>query len=125
MPGLFVKQDFTSHAGLELHWKIDCDALSDDEITCIALMLSEVLHPFHSVYGVPRGGTRLANALWPYATADHTGVKLIVDDVLTTGKSMETARSLSIAQTNQIHGAVIFARGPVAEWIVPLFRMPH
>ena len=38
---LFVKEDFISHAGNPLTWKIECDALSDDDWACIAHMIVE------------------------------------------------------------------------------------
>ncbi|KKL20362.1 hypothetical protein LCGC14_2456230, partial [marine sediment metagenome] len=44
---------------------------------------------------------------------------LIVDDVLTTGASMEKQRA---GRTNTI-GAVIFARGDCPAWVKPLFAM--
>lgn len=123
MADLFVREDFTSHAGLALHWKIECDALTDNDIDALALMLSEVLPPFYGVYGIPRGGVRIAEALQKYAVApEPPAVRLLVDDVLTTGKSMEVTKSLC---SMSVHGAVIFARGPVPDWITPLFRMPE
>ena len=36
MIDLFQKVDFKSHAGLDLTWKIEMDALSRDEWECIA-----------------------------------------------------------------------------------------
>jgi hypothetical protein len=116
---LFVKQDFISHSGIPLHWKIECDALSDEEIDCLAFMLTEVLPPFGQVVGIPRGGLRLESALKPYVTE---GRPLIVDDVLTTGRSMIEMRDMSLHR-NPI-GAVLFSRGPCPDWITPLFRMP-
>ena len=38
---LFQTVDFISHAGLPLTWKIECDALSDDEWKTIAKMIRE------------------------------------------------------------------------------------
>lgn len=29
---LFIKEDFISHAGLPLTWKVECDALSDSDM---------------------------------------------------------------------------------------------
>jgi hypothetical protein len=116
---LFVREDFISHAGLPLRWKIECDALTDNDIDCLAFMLGEVVPPFYDVYGIPRGGVRIAAAMEQYITEDAVK-RLIVDDVLTTGKSMNEVANNTSAN---VHGAVIFARGPVPAWITPLFRM--
>ena len=39
MIDLFQRVDFTSHAGLDLSWKIEMDALSENEWKCIACLL--------------------------------------------------------------------------------------
>lgn len=122
---LFVTKDFVMHSGDIGHWKIECDALTDEDLATIALMLSGVLPPFGEVYGVPTGGTRIAKAMREYQT---DGPMLIVDDVLTTGNSMEGARQ-GLVGGHPIWwpapiGAVIFSRGKVPDWITPLFRMP-
>ena len=69
------------------------------------------------MYGVPTGGTRLADALGPYKTDE--GVDLIVDDVLSTGASMEEARKQFLDPI----GVVIFARGQCPDWVYPVFEM--
>ena len=122
MTELFVRQEFVMHSGGIGHWKIECDALTDDEIATLALMLFEVLPPFGNVIGIPRGGIRLQDALLPYATEGNI---LIVDDVLTTGRSMEEKRNdiRLITGTDPI-GAVLFARSKCPPWITPLFQMP-
>ena len=38
---LFEDGDFTSHAGLPLKWKLECDAISPDEWRCIAKMIMD------------------------------------------------------------------------------------
>ena len=113
--GLFVQQWFTGNSGLELPWKIECDALTDDDIATLAFMLIEVIPPFGEVEGVPRGGLRIADALQQYVTE---GPLLIVDDVLTTGGSMERQRA-----GRDAIGAVLFARGWTMDWVTPLFTM--
>jgi len=111
---LIVAEEFISHAGRLLDFKIECDALSDADIAALASVIARRIK-FGAVYGVPRGGLRLANALEPYATS---GPRLIVDDVLTTGKSMVEVRN----STND-RGVVIFARGPCPDWITPIFSL--
>ena len=84
---LFQKVDFISHAGLPLSWKIECDALTEDDWKGLARMIMDhETRSFGSVEGIPRGGIPLANALSEYATE---GPPMIVDDVYTTGKSFD------------------------------------
>lgn len=116
---LFIKQDFISHSGLSLPFKIDCDALSDTDMETIAFMFTEILDPFSRVYGIATGGTRLRTALEPYQTMDNKDPFLIVDDVFTTGASMEEARGNN--PKLPVIGAVIFARAQTPDWITPLF----
>lgn len=112
---LFQRSDIVLHSGEPSTWKIECDALEDDDIKTVAMLIAEWMHPFGNVEGVPQGGLRLASALKPYRSE---GLPLIVDDVLTTGASMEEHRAGRLAK-----GAVIFARGPVPFWVLPLFRL--
>tara|TARA_B100000131_G_C18000541_1_gene566314 strand:- start:74 stop:502 length:429 start_codon:yes stop_codon:yes gene_type:complete len=86
---LFQIGDFTSHAGLPLKWKIECDALTWDDWVCLAQMMIE-REGFNcrGAFGIPRGGDSLANALnLHYATKDPKDPIWIVDDVYTTGRS--------------------------------------
>src|SRR5438045_760509 len=101
---LFVDGEFTSHSGIRLPFKIDCDALTDADIDTIANVISQRFN-FSYVYGIPRGGERLASALRKYRIG-NTKLTLIVDDVLTTGSSMEEARRQFMRPTQ---GVVIFA----------------
>ena len=119
---LFESGLFTLSSGKKSAWKIECDALTDVDIKTIALIFSEMLPPFCFTEPVMPGGERLAMALERYTSPN--GVALIVDDVLTTGRSMESQRAgrpLSL-----VRGAVIFSRADkCAEWITPLFTMKH
>jgi len=112
---LFVRGRFVAHSGGILDWKIECDALADTDIECIAWVLSIRIGQFGSVEGVPSGGMRLAEAIRKYAIE---GPLLIVDDVFTTGNSMEEHKNGRFAK-----GAVIFATSPTPYWIKPLFMM--
>lgn len=111
----FFPDGIKLNSGKVSKWKIECDALSDKDIDTIAFMLSEKLPPFGSILGVPRGGLKLATAMEPYITK---GPLLIVDDVLTTGNSMERTRKEADAI-----GAVIFARNICPKWIIPLLTL--
>lgn len=115
---LFVDTAFISHAGQELTFKIDCDALTDDDLKTVAARIA-TRYIFNEVHGIPRGGMRLAKALERYMT--EQGSLLIVDDVLTTGTSMEAARTRLSTRRTDITGIVLFARGPCPEWVKPVF----
>ena len=103
-------------------FKIDCDALDYVEICLFADLILEI-HPgpFANVIGVPRGGLRLANAIQSRCRIEAFAPTLIVDDVLTTGESMELARRQS--EAGIVFGAVIFSRGPCPYWVTPVFTL--
>jgi len=117
----FECRRFRSHSGLSLDFKIDCDALLDSDIACLARIIAKK-QEFRYVHGIPRGGTRLAKALREYANPDSTNM-LIVDDVLTTGKSMEEAKRKYESTGLKIIGWVIFARGRLPNWIHAVFEL--
>lgn len=125
---LFQKKEFISHSGNLLDWKIDCDALSDEDITALAYTISRHFS-FKKVVGIPRGGERLAEALEEYENEDYWAT-LVIDDVMTTGASMEDTRLSLYAENTEKHfsvlGIVIFSR-MVAEdcpsWIYPVFQI--
>lgn len=117
MEDLFQFGEFRLASGQDSEWKIECDAISGREWMVLAHMLVERLPNFGSVEYVPTGGFSLALAICNYATR---GPLLIVDDVWTTGGSMEKWRD-----GRDAIGAVVFARGPVADWVMPLFQMPR
>jgi len=116
--GLFELGKFVLHSGGCSSWRINCDALSDEDIDCLAFALSKKVGVFASVEGVPRGGLRLARALEQFCTG--TICHLIVDDVLTTGGSLQEMRARYPGTL--VKGAVIFARSPCPDWVVPLFE---
>ena len=109
-----------------MSWKIECDALSDSEWFTIKKMIMEYSPPFKEVVGIPEGGVKLGNLLNEHATGDEKDPICIVDDVLTTGESMEYF--LSQYQRNRrpfmAIGWVVFARGPCPHWVSALFQMP-
>lgn len=111
---MFQLGNFKAHSGEMLHWKIECDTLRPDDWKCLARIVYDLVGPFGSIEGVPTGGCYLANWLEQYKTR---GPLLIVDDVLTTGQSMEEHRAKRAAI-----GVVIFARGHCPKWITPIFQ---
>lgn len=125
--GLINVGGFVLKGGKRSNWKLDCDALSDSDIHAAAWLLFKLVGHFSSVKSIPRGGDRLAAALRNHVAAK--GPHLIVDDVLTTGGSMELARRRYLAEQEvpalvPVVGAVLFARGRCPEWVRPLFQLP-
>ena len=124
-PSLFQRKDFIGHAGTNLSFKIECDSLTNEDIECIAYLISTKL-TFSRVYGVPTGGLRLAKALQQYSTNLPTIFTkvLIVDDVFTTGRSMEVHRyATQYLHFGKAIGIVIFSRGICPSWITPIFQL--
>jgi len=122
---LFVEEDFIGHSGGELHWKIECDAITSPEWKCIARMIFErERRPFQAVIGIPRGGVELGKWLNEYSTQNPEHPYLIVDDVLTTGGSMNEYREEHFYEKESF-GWVVFARKQPQPWVKALFQMPN
>ena len=125
---LFKSINFKSHSGLDLTWKIECDVLSDPEWFTIKKMILEVMPPFREAIGIPTGGVKLAALLNEHATGKEEDPICIVDDVLTTGESMEHFLSLRGIEGKSVMpaiGWVVFARVQPPSWIKALFQMPE
>ena len=121
---LFIEEDFTGHSGGQLHWKIEMDALDGAEWKCIARMIMEhETRPFQAAIGIPRGGLTLSTYLNEYSTQNPEDPYLIVDDVLTTGGSMDEFKEEHF-KDKKVVGWVVFARRKPADWINALFLMP-
>lgn len=122
---LFQSIDFKSHAGLDLTWKIEMDALSDPDWFTLSQMIKENIPPFQAAIGIPRGGVKLGSLLNQYSTENHEDPYLLVDDVLTTGTSMiEYKKEFFSKKTVPILGVVVFARNSPPDWVTALFQMP-
>ena len=123
---LFRSINFKSHSGLNLTWKIEMDVLSDPEWFTIKKMIMEISPPFREAVGIPKGGVKLADLLNECATGNKEDPICIVDDVLTTGSSMEYF--LEQYQRNRrpftAIGWVVFARTQTPDWVNALFQMP-
>ena len=116
MTNLFQLGSFKSHSGEALPWKINCDVLTIQDWECLASMIAVKIGMFGKLEGVPKGGLALVEALKFHRY--RSGPLLIVDDVLTTGRSMEEQRA-----RRKAIGAVVFARGSCPSWVTPLFQM--
>ena len=114
---LFIKENFTSHAGLNLTWKVECDALNKGDYEALAKIVSDKIK-FKDVKGRPRGGIPFENALKQYASNDINDPLLICDDVYTTGTSMR-----EVYEEGAI-GIVVFARNEITDsWIKAIWQM--
>lgn len=129
---LFELKKFTSHFGEELSWKIDCDSLTLSDLRALATLVREYSRPLISrkIVGIGRGGSHFAAALEDLNKESLNAVRsgvLIVDDVLTTGKSMNEERGRCVQMgidSGSIHGIVIFSRAKkVPDWIMPIFQL--
>jgi len=117
---LFKLGDFILHSGQKSYWKIDCDALTTEDWVTLARIVYESVGKFRKAIGIPIGGLKLAKALKSYQFSNPEYPILIVDDVLTTGKSMERLRQ---EINDKCIGVVVFARGECPDWITPLFKV--
>jgi orotate phosphoribosyltransferase len=121
---LFQTGDFELAGGARSNFKVECDALVEDDWYTLARIAAVIAGRFCEVEGVARGGYPLESALSRYKSPRHTVMEgrsglLIVDDVLTTGESMERHRN-----GREARGVVVFARGACPDWVTPIFQMP-
>lgn len=116
---LFRHGIFKLSSGDILTFKVECDALTNEDYRALAHIVEDRIR-YRVAIGVPSknkkpsNAEKFANALNEYATG-HTGdITLIVDDVLTTGKTlMEFTNKLKAKQQLQYRGLVMFARKPI------------
>ena len=111
---------FSSHSRFQLPWKLDLESLNREDWDSLAKLISWKF-AFRAVYGVPKGGVQLAAALRPYAEPGYP--MLIVDDVLTTGRSMEEARTRLGVMDEPVIGVVVAARGVCPSWVWPILTV--
>lgn len=111
---VFRSGEFRLHSGGLSDWKVDLDALGPADWETLARLIARRVGPFERVEGIARGGLPLAAALARYVSS--SGGLLIVDDVCTTGSSLEEAR-----RGREARGFVVFARGKLPPWVEALF----
>ena len=112
-------------ANISLHpFKIDCDALTDEDWQSIAYIVSRN-YVFDDVFSIETGGNKLAQALQKYRHPSpvHATRALIVDDVLTTGGSMESLKQKLQQEYDNIQGFVLFSRTTPPDWVRSLFHL--
>lgn len=122
---LFQLGDFVLSSGEKSRWKIECDVLTDNDWLTLAQMMRRMIGPFSSVEGVPRGGLKLAEALQPFVDSGSS-LHLIVDDVFTTGASLQRVVKEYWKKPNAsvYTCGVVFARGECPRGVRTLFQMP-
>jgi hypoxanthine phosphoribosyltransferase len=110
------------HSGGISNFKIECDAITEEDYKTLAKIISNK-YKFKEVYGVPRGGVLFENALKEFKSNDNNNL-LIVDDVLTTGNSMQEAKiKFQDKQYDSVFGVVVFSKGDLPDWIKAIFTL--
>lgn len=124
---------FTLASGKTSTFKIECDDLTVADWETVAALVGP-RYKFGAVEGVPTGGLPFADALKTYITPGAP-LTLIVDDVFTTGGSMEkqrgerpraserVGRHIHGTMPGDVHGVVLFARDFTPDWIDAVFTM--
>lgn len=124
--GFLKRAQFIMHSGAPSQFKIECDALDNEDIETCAWLIAQN-YTFCEVHGIPSGGLRLAKALQKYQTPGK-GYILLVDDVITTGRSMVEAQAALASERPEvfplIRGVCIFSRArTLPAWISTLFQL--
>jgi len=119
---LFQNGDFILSSKTKSTWKIDCDALSEDDWLTLSIMAHNIIGNFSLAIGVPVGGCHFAKKLNNFCT--HEGSILICEDVLTTGESMERIKYqlCKSVPESKVKGITVFARGTPPLWVKTIFQ---
>ncbi len=117
--GLFQFGWFASHSKFQLPWKLDLAAMDDGSWGELASLVAWKF-AFSSVYGIPKGGVKFAQALQKHCEPGYP--VLIVDDVLTTGRSFIHARA-ALGNPENVFGVVVAARGACPDWVFPILTV--
>lgn len=121
--GLITLSEFTSTNGVRLPFKIECNAIPDEWMMGFAFAIERMfadLGPPRLAIGVPTGGLRLAKQIDDSICSGIGQYILLVDDVLTTGKTITDWRD-RLASSYPVYGVVLFARRMLPPWCRALF----
>ena len=117
---LFQTGGFTLYSGRKSDWKINSDALTDADLACLAGWVAKRLQ-FSQAIPVPTSGNRFATALEKHIN-EKSKWRLIVDDVLINGQSMQEMRDAQ-SQDQPFHGIVIFATVEPPPWVHAIWTL--
>lgn len=126
MISLFMQKRFQMHSGGFSDFKLECDGLTTQDWETLAFLISRK-YTFGGVYGIPTGAVPFQKALEKYVTeGDKTF--LLVDDVFTTGGSMNEAleqikEDVYAKGFEKIQGMVVFSRGQLFDWVDTVFHL--
>jgi hypothetical protein len=115
---------WTLHSGSHSIVKIALDDFTGEDWAAAAYWGSKLVGPFGNVYDCGGASVTFADALRKYS-ALRPGPSLVVDDVLTTGKTMEAVHQIALRDGNLegVKGLVVFARGPLPVWVQAIFTL--
>lgn len=118
---LFALGNHELHSGKQSKWKIECDALTGEDYKTLAWIVAKDWGiVFGDVVSIPTGGNRFAEKLIKYRKREASSTILIVDDVLSTGESMNKFYDLYPMKLKI--GIVVFARGKCPKWVRSIFQ---
>lgn len=123
---LFQLGTFVLSSGGTSDFKIECDALTDEDWKCLGYLASQKLPPYRSAMGVlSRNAQKFAIAMYPYEVKDgSTDLMVWCDDVLTTGTTLrETMQQAKERWEGTTVGVVAFARKQPPEGITAVFQL--
>lgn len=122
-PNLFQSGRFKLHSGKISNFRIECDSFKKHDWEALAILVANK-HVFDMVIGIPRGGMQLAKSLKKFNN-HYSDTILIVDDVLTTGNSMEKMKKEVVLNfpNREVIGVVVFSRDLCLDWVRPIFKM--
>lgn len=132
---LFNTGAFELSSGESSFFKIDCDALTDNDILSLAEMfVRNIVNSnnarYRMIIPVPGGGLRFAEAISSFLSPEPHDTDLpylLVDDVWTTGQTMMKYKQKIEHYGGSVEGVVIFSRDPhitsESPWVMPMFVM--
>lgn len=125
MKSLIESGKFTLSSGQETAWRFNEEGLSDETLDALAKIVCRtwIVGLADQIVPAEHGGIRFANALRYKHAKIENGRKqhtLVVDDVFTSGRSMERER---LKYEEPVIGLVILERKPSPTWVYPIFTV--